>query len=153
MFPSVVETLSEMCSCEKEICSIAVYRSCLTFTNSIVLQFLSNIHQFHSCLQFLSNIHQLHSCLQFLSNIHQLHSCLQFLSNIHQFHSFLNSCLKQTLLQLLKRISVRVLSSTSTSTSTRLLQVPRISSMWLCSSCVYFTVIRSQLGTAVHCCL
>jgi hypothetical protein len=50
-----------------------------------------------------------------------------------------SSCLTQTLLQLLKRISVRVLSSTSTgtSTSTRLLQVPRINSMSLCSPCVF----------------
>jgi len=42
-----------------------------------------------------------------------------------------SSCLTQTLLQLLKRISVRLLSSTGTgtSTSTRLLQVPRINSM------------------------
>jgi hypothetical protein len=64
-----------------------------------------------------------------------------------------NSCLTQTLLQLLKRISVWVLSSTGTSTSTRLLQVPRISSMSPCSSCVYFTVIRSQLSAALHCCL
>jgi hypothetical protein len=63
-----------------------------------------------------------------------------------------SSCLMLTQLQLLKRISVRVLSSTgtSTSTSTRLLQVPRISSM---SPCVYFTVIRSQRSAAVHCCL
>ena len=58
-----------------------------------------------------------------------------------------SSCLTQTLLQLLKRISVRVLSSTgtstSTSTSTRLLQLHRISNMSPFSSCVYFTVIRS----------
>ena len=74
-----------------------------------------------------------------------------------------SSCLTQTMLQLLKRISVLVLSSTGTgtststssssSTSTRLLQVPRISSMLPCSLCVYFTVIRSQHSAAVHCCL
>jgi hypothetical protein len=64
-----------------------------------------------------------------------------------------SSCFTQTLLQLLKRISVRVLSSTGTSTSTRLLQVPKINSMSPCSSCVYFTVIRSQLIAAVRCCL
>jgi hypothetical protein len=56
------------------------------------------------------------------------------------------------LLQLLKLISVRVLSSTGTgtSTSTRPLQVPSISSV---SPCLYFTVIRSQLSAALHCCL
>ena len=37
-------------------------------------------------------------------------------------------CFTQTLLQLLKRITVRVLSTTGTGTSTRLLQVPRINS-------------------------
>ena len=50
-----------------------------------------------------------------------------------------SSCLTQKLLQLLRHISVLVLSSTGTSTSTRLLQVPWINSM---SPCVYFPVIR-----------
>ena len=66
-----------------------------------------------------------------------------------------SSCLTQTLLQFLKRISVRVSSSTvtGTSTSTRLLHLPRISSMSPFSSSVCFTVIRSQHSAAVHCCL
>jgi hypothetical protein len=57
------------------------------------------------------------------------------------------------LLELWKRISDRGLSSTGTgtSTSTGLLQVPRINSISQCSSCVYFTVTRSQLTAAVHC--
>ena len=85
----------------------------------------------------------------FTSSIAVYSSCLTFTSSIAVY----SSCLKQTLLQLLKHISVRVLSSIGTSTSTRLLQVPRISSMSPCSSCVYVTVIQSQLSAAVHCSL
>jgi len=108
--------------------------------------FTSSIAVYSSCLTFISFIAVYSSCLTFTSYIAVYSSCLTFTSSIAVY----SSCLKQMLLQLLKRISVRVLSSPGTGTSTRLLQVPRVSSM---SLCVYFTVIWSQLSAAVHCCL